>query len=858
MNKLWPVIFLLVYAHSISAQDLPFQTGHTNDILEVKFNGDATKLLSYSAGDSWLILWDVQNGRQLWRTRTEFIQKATEYYTILSFAFNSDESLIASGSLNGTVQLFDAKTGRPLWRSEAHRDAVTTVGFSPDSKTIVSAASSKEGDDEIKILRTQDGQIVKKLQGRSCTVAATSFSADGKTLKTGSLDGNVTQWDLETGAQIRSKSIPSCGVRRTHDWETSYTSDLSITVKRTGGEELRIIDTKTGNSIKKIRADGGLYIRSRISADGKTLAFSKSGDFVILNLQTGVKRQIDMFDVIGSTFDISKNGNLFAEGGGWGDAAIKITEIKTGKSHFLDGHPSTVKTIAYSTDGRLLAVSGSDKYIHIYDNENRAWRKPLSGHSGPINSIAFSPDGKTLISCSEDKRINIWNWREGNLIRDLRYEEDVSGIKKISISPDGLLFLMISDRGDFRLWSTQSGEILQKSKTDDIYVSSDTIYGRNSLNVVDAAFSRDGKTIIAAHPNGILRIWSTNDGEPLNSINLGQQISSIQLSPDDRQILAAVGVSDETQVRLFDVAARKEIARFDSDETKYLEALSFSPDGKYFATSNVIGEAFLWKLDEPKPVHKLDIGHSSNDSIAFSPDGKNLSIGGMNQNLFLFDVATGECIWKLIPAYVPSDLEAHLNEEKEQKQNQLRVAKEHRDKQIPAKTAEFGKQIYVTFEHYGEMKNPDKLRRIESGEPNKSKAKKPAAQAHALWMRLHNDSPLPIKIPTQTLYQSNPNCYYSFGNNRKLAGLCNDMEVSIWFRRENAGSEPSQHGFSYIPTVFLLPKTSILFPIPKEALTETNSVKLDYIFQEETDENDIDDYGAAITLRIRASDLPQE
>jgi hypothetical protein len=58
--------------------------------------------------------------------------------------------------------------------------------------------------------------------------------------------------------------------------------------------------------------------------------------------------------------------------------------------------------------------------------------------------------------------------------------------------------------------------------------------------------------------------------------------------------------------------------------------------------------------------------------------------------------------------------------------------------------------------------------------------------------------------------------------------------------------------------VILLPKTSILFPIPKEALKETNSVQLDYIFQDETDENDIDDYGTAITLKIRASDLLQE
>src|SRR5215467_6775917 len=170
MKSLFLSLFFLLLVQSGSAQRPQPAAGHTHDILEVKFSPDATKLISYSAGDGWLILWDVKSGRLLWKTKTEFIQKADEYYALRCFAFSPDQNLIASGSGNGTVQLWDAKTGKFLWRADAHPDSVTAVEFSPDGARIASAAAPDEGESEIKILRVEDGQILKKLEGESCVI----------------------------------------------------------------------------------------------------------------------------------------------------------------------------------------------------------------------------------------------------------------------------------------------------------------------------------------------------------------------------------------------------------------------------------------------------------------------------------------------------------------------------------------------------------------------------------------------------------------------------------------------------------------------------------------------------------------
>lgn len=550
MKQLFLTILLLLPTQSILAQDSSSQVGHTHDILEVKFNSDATKLISYSAGDGWLCLWEVKSGRLLWRTKTEFIQKANEYYTLTCFAFSPDENLIASGSGNGTIQLWNAKTGRLIWRVDAHEDSVTAVEFSPDGRTIVSAASPEEGEAEIKILRVEDGQAIKKLEGKPCTVIALTFDKKGRLLRAGNLDGSVSEWSLETGKQNNTPSTMPCRIRRTYEWETSFTPDLKTSAMRTGEKELTLTDTQANTVKRKLEAES-YRVYSRFSADGSKLVVSGYGGFTFYNLATGETRKIDEFSRTGSAIDLSLDGNLFAEGGSWGNASIKITETGTGEFRLIGGR--------------------------------------LSGQH--------------------------------------------------------------------------------------------------------------------------------------------------------------------------------------------------------------------------------------------------------------------------IPPYQPGELEIRLNKEKKQRQALLSEVKARRDKQAAIDMPKLSKQVYITFEHYGDMTAPGEQRMVESDERKKSKAKKPAKDANAVWLRLHNDSPLPIEIPTQSMYLPNPKCFYELSNGKKIFGLCDDSEISIWHGLEDKNGRQIPYGFDVGSSAILLPKTSVLFAVSREILKNNNAISFSFTFQKETDENKLEEYGPDITLRFRESDL---
>lgn len=720
MRKLLPAFVLALLCQINSAQEVRFQTGHTHDILKVKFSPDDRQLISYSAGDGRLCLWDVEKGHLLWMTRTEFIQKGTEYYNLQEFYWSKDGRFVVTKSHNGTYQSWDSTTGKIL----------DVSGKRPD----------------IMLIAEQPGKLpVNK--------------------------------DVE--------------------------------------------------------------------------------DFNVSNPKTKEVFKVKSFSRTANVYDLSHDGRLFAEGGSWGNAAIKLTEIKTGESRFLDGHPGVVKAIAYSPDGRYVAVGGSDKNVYVFDVANRALAKTLAGHTRPLTSIAFSPNGKIVLSASKDSVLKAWNWQEGKLLRDFKSAEDSFGIQSVAFSPDGKYVLTTSDRVEFRLWDAERLQIIRSFKTRERYesTSGQMTIGYDAVPVSSAVFTKDGKRIVSGHVDGTVRIWDCSQGTQIKGFKIGDSVSIVKISPDGETILAAIDRSDKMQIKLVDAQRGSLISGFDDDHTRYIEALSLSPNGMRFATSSIAGQILLWDITRREPVRTLDTDTSGVEVIEFSPDGKTLAIGGTNQNLVLIDVDKRKRLWQLIPPYQPSELERSLTKAGEEQRARIDEANARRDRRAAIDTEVFKNQINISFDHYGDMTDPGEQRIMESGVPNKSRVKKSRADANAVWLRLNNDSPLPIEVPTQSMYLSNPKCFFEFSAGNKILGLCDGREISVWFGLEDKSGTPVPYGFDFGSSAILLPKTSVLFAVPLEVLQDGRSIRFDFTFQAETDDRKSGDYGTPKALRFSEADL---
>ena len=183
-----------------------------------------------------------------------------------SVCFSPDGSLLASGSWDDTIRLWDVRTGKRLRTLTGHLDGVLSVCFSPDGNLLASGS----WDDTIRLWDVRTGKRLRTLTGHKSNVNSVSFSPDGSLLASGSSDETIRLWELP---DTRVRIIPDPVISPQSIGEQFTINVNVITGKNVGGYQVSLsFDTAVLSYVSSANGDylpTGAFFVPPVVADNK-------------------------------------------------------------------------------------------------------------------------------------------------------------------------------------------------------------------------------------------------------------------------------------------------------------------------------------------------------------------------------------------------------------------------------------------------------------------------------------------------------------------------------------------------------------------------------------------------------------
>jgi WD40 repeat protein len=276
----------------------------------------------------------------------------------------------------------------PMLVIKGHRKRVRCLAFSPDGTLLASAAGKGHA---VSLWDARSGKRLRFLSWHDSTLAGLAFSPDGELLASTDSGGSYQFWDIPSGkgrfapvlSPDRANQITFAPDRRTYltasrDWPR-------YRVVRRDLDTTEAVETLWGGS----------------SSDVACMALSPGGEA----LAVGAGDDVHVWDL--------------------GARALRMTLP----------HPSPVRAVAYSPDGRSLAVAALRK-VRLHDPITGTPRVTLTGHERLITAVAYTNDSRILLTSSNDQTVRVWDASSGRQLA--AYDWQIGRVHAVAVASDGM------------------------------------------------------------------------------------------------------------------------------------------------------------------------------------------------------------------------------------------------------------------------------------------------------------------------------------------------------------------------------------------------------------------------------------
>jgi WD40 repeat protein len=302
-------------------------------------------------------------------------------------------------------------------------------------------------------------ETVGGLEGPGLAVAV---KESGDLLAAAGERGCIQLWGKDVSMGIRcADGTPN--VLQAHDGPVTALAWNGGPVLASAGVDKKIVlwDVAGGKALQTLTA--AAVVRALVmSPDGKTLASAGDDDAVqlwdVATAKPSTKLTGHTDWVLALAF--SPDGRALASGGC--DNTVKVWDVATGKkllevSARAAAQPkqpppeaATVMSLAFSPDGKTLAVGGSDTLIHLFNVADGKLLRSLSGHTSSVKALTFHPGGALLVSGGKDRTVRLWNPTNGQALKTL--EGHTAWVEGLALFAQGTRLVSVGADQTLRLW----------------------------------------------------------------------------------------------------------------------------------------------------------------------------------------------------------------------------------------------------------------------------------------------------------------------------------------------------------------------------------------------------------------------
>lgn len=475
---------------------------------------------------------------------------------VLTLAFSTDGTRLASGSKDTTVRLWDTAGSEAPIVLQGHQGWINALAFSPDGSLLASG----DTDTAVHVWDTTSGALVATFSGHLSGIVALKFSPDGGTLASGSVDGTVRFWRVET-----QEALP-----------------MHITGHTESVKAVAFLDD--GSMLTSVAFNGVMTLWDLETLERTDIEIPERGDMLSGAAFSPDGTQLASVSAKGRIYFDPGRGESFSTSTHLGESRVILTDVKTGDQvgtfRGAQGGRHRDAPLAFSPDGDRIALGGSgnirvwhttvtDKDVFldipltedvpIPENGNGEFPLGLPPHglhhlAVEVSALIFTPDGKKLISGAMNGQVQMWDAEMGvPLAPFLEGDDPESMIKGNSISfRDAITALAyVVDKGLLAIGSYRGTRLLGRHRQ----------IGLKEI------------------PRGARRLV---------------------FSPDRTVLVATFG----NRIELWDLATGDKLKTLDG-QTAFVDILLFSPDGKVLVSAGRDGTILLWDWETAREVPEV-------------------------------------------------------------------------------------------------------------------------------------------------------------------------------------------------------------------------------------------------------------